>query len=108
MVRAALQLEQELRPGRRDAAAAVRVLRDGRHLGGETRLLSIWVADFRRLYDFGEANKPDLVVPPNKFNRAMRIDTPIANPLQHLPPQTVALPNSTRSTTCAATSRSAT
>ena len=34
-------------------------------------------------------------MPPNKFNRAMRIDSLIANPLQHLPPQTVALPNCT-------------
>jgi hypothetical protein len=67
----------------------------GGTLGGETRLLTIWVADFRRLYDFGEANRADLVVPPNMFNRAMRIDSLIANPLQHLPPQTVALPNST-------------
>ena len=34
----------------------------------------------------------------DKFNRAMRIDSLIANPLQHLPPQTVALPNSTPGT----------
>ena len=34
-----------------------------------------WVADFRRLYDFGEAGKPGLVVPAGEFNRAMRIDT---------------------------------
>ena len=67
----------------------------GGSLGGETRLLTIWVADWRRLYDFGEANKPGLVVPAAKFNNAMRIDSLIANPLQHLPPQTVALPNST-------------
>jgi hypothetical protein len=67
----------------------------GGNLGGDTRLASIWIADFRRLYDFGEANKPGLVVPPGKFNRAMRIDTRIVDPLQHLPPQTVGLPNST-------------
>ena len=90
--------------------AAVHVLGDGRrprrrHHG----CASIWIADFRRLYDFGEANKPDLTVPANKFNRAMRIDTRIVDPLQHLPPQTVGLPNSTpASTTCAGTSRSAT
>jgi hypothetical protein len=64
-------------------------------LGGEARLLTIWVADFRRLYDFGEAGRADLVVSANKFNRAMRIDSLIANPLQHLPPKTVALPGST-------------
>jgi heme peroxidase len=67
----------------------------GGNLGSDTRLASIWIADFRRLYDFGEANKPGLTVPANKFNRAMRIDTRIVDPLQHLPPQTVGLPNST-------------
>jgi hypothetical protein len=67
----------------------------GGNLGADTRLASIWIADFRRLYDFGEANKPDLTVPAGKFNRAMRIDTRIVDPLQHLPPQTVGLPNST-------------
>ena len=44
-----------------------------------------WVADFRRLYDFGEAGKPGLVVPPAKFNRAMRIDTRLSNELGQLP-----------------------
>jgi hypothetical protein len=64
----------------------------GGDLGGDTRLASIWIADWRRLYDFGEANKPNLTVPANKFNRAMRIDSRIVDPLQHLPPQTVNLP----------------
>jgi hypothetical protein len=67
----------------------------GGTLGDDTRLASIWIADFRRLYDFSEANKPELTVPANKFNRAMRIDTRIVDPLQHLPPQTVGLPNNT-------------
>jgi hypothetical protein len=67
----------------------------GGNLGLDTRLASIWIADFRRLYDFGEANKPGLTVPASKFNRAMRIDTRIVDPLQHLPPQTVGLPNNT-------------
>ena len=31
-------------------------------------------------------------MPANKFNRAMRIDSRIVDPLQHLPPQTVGLP----------------
>jgi hypothetical protein len=66
----------------------------GGDLGGDTRLASIWIADFRRLYDFGEANKPNLTVPANKFNKAMRIDTRIVDPLQHLPPQVVGLPDS--------------
>jgi hypothetical protein len=64
----------------------------GGDLGGDTRLASIWIADFRRLYDFGEANKPNLTVPAAKFNRAMRIDTTIVNPLQHLPPEALGLP----------------
>jgi hypothetical protein len=55
-------------------------------LGGGPRLPSIWIADFRRLYDFSEAGRADLTVPPGKFNRAMRIDTLIANPLKNLPP----------------------
>jgi hypothetical protein len=67
----------------------------GGDLGSDTRLASIWIADFRRLYDFGEANKPGLTVPASKFNRAMRIDTRIVDPLQHLPPQTVKLPKNT-------------
>jgi hypothetical protein len=47
---------------------------------------SIWIADFRRLFDFGELSppKPALVVPPNQFNRAMRIDTTLVNPLREL------------------------
>jgi hypothetical protein len=54
-------------------------------LGGELRLPSTWIADFRRLYDFNEAGKPDLTVPAGKFNRAMRIDTSLATPLESLP-----------------------
>jgi hypothetical protein len=54
-------------------------------LGGEPRLPSNWIADFRRLYDFGEANRPGLVVPADQFNRAMRIDTRLADPLRTLP-----------------------
>jgi hypothetical protein len=54
-------------------------------LGAGIRLPSNWVADFRRLYDFGEANRADLVVPPRKFNRAMRIDTRLVDALRLLP-----------------------
>jgi hypothetical protein len=54
-------------------------------LGGGSRLPSNWIADFRRLYDFGDANRNDLTVPTAKFNRAMRIDTRIAAALQTLP-----------------------
>ena len=54
-------------------------------LGGNKRLLGIWVADWRRMYDFGEAGRTDLVVPVEKSNTAMRIDTRLVNPLSHLP-----------------------
>ncbi len=57
----------------------------GGNLDGAPRLADIWVADFRRLYDFGEANRPNLTVPAGKFNRAMRIDTRVVNPLATLP-----------------------
>jgi hypothetical protein len=55
------------------------------NLGGELRLPSTWIADFRRLFDFGEAGRDNLVVPAAKFNRAMRIDTRLSNPLRTLP-----------------------
>ncbi len=54
-------------------------------LGGGLRLPSTWIADFRRLYDFSESGKANLVVPEGKFNRAMRIDTRLVNPLKNLP-----------------------
>jgi len=54
-------------------------------LGGNERLIGIWVIDWRRMYDFGEAGRPDLVVPANKSNTAMRIDTRLVDPLGHLP-----------------------
>ena len=53
-------------------------------LGGSPRLPSNWIADFRRLYDFTDAGRNDLV-PPDGLNRAMRIDTELANPLRNLP-----------------------
>ena len=54
-------------------------------LGGGSRLPSSWIADFRRLYDFNEAGRANLTVPEAKFNRAMRIDTTLVNPLASLP-----------------------
>jgi hypothetical protein len=48
-------------------------------------LRSSWIADFRRLYDFNEANRADLTVPAGKFNAAMRIDTRLTDPLKTLP-----------------------
>jgi hypothetical protein len=60
----------------------------GGSLGGATRLAADWTADFRRLYDFSEANKPELTVSAGMFNRARRIDTTLVNPLRNLPPET--------------------
>ncbi|HEX2045084.1 MAG TPA: heme peroxidase family protein [Gaiellaceae bacterium] len=54
-------------------------------LGGSQRLPSTWIADFRRLYDFREANRANLAVPEAKFNRAMRIDTTLVPTLRDLP-----------------------
>ena len=55
------------------------------NLGGFPRLISSWIADFRRLYDFPGGGHATLGVPAAKFNQAMRIDTRISNPLQFLP-----------------------
>jgi hypothetical protein len=65
----------------------------GGNLGGSPRLPSNWIADFRRLYDFKEANKPNLAVPAGKFNRAMRIDTTLVDPLKNLPTGSFGGPN---------------
>lgn len=54
-------------------------------LSGQFPLPSNWIADFRRLYDFAEAGRPDLVVPEARFNRARNIDTRLTDPLAHLP-----------------------
>jgi Animal haem peroxidase len=55
------------------------------NLGGFPRLISSWIADFRRLYDFPAGGHSTLGVTAAKFNEAMRIDTRIVNPLQFLP-----------------------
>ena len=61
-------------------------------MAGDEKLLTSWIADFRRLYDFNEAGRGDLVVPAAKFNRARRIDTKLAQPLAQLPQQTIGPP----------------
>jgi heme peroxidase len=65
----------------------------GGDLGGDTRLPSSWIADWRRMYDFGEAGKQNLKVPASKFNRAMRIDTTLVDPLKNLPTGAFGGPN---------------
>ncbi len=57
-------------------------------LGGGSRLPSNWIADWRRLYDLTETGRNDLRAPPGQFNRARRIDTLLADPLQ-VPPARV-------------------
>ncbi|QFZ18195.1 peroxidase family protein [Saccharothrix syringae] len=45
-----------------------------------------WIADFRRLYDFTEVDRPDLVPPtPNGGNVTKRIDSLLVDPLAQLP-----------------------
>ena len=49
------------------------------------RLPSNWVADFRRLFRFSAAGRPDLAVADSEFNPAMRIDASMVDPLRNLP-----------------------
>jgi hypothetical protein len=60
----------------------------GGNLGGERRLISSWIADWRRMYDFAAAGKPALAAPDGGVNLAMRIDTRLTDPLASLPPST--------------------
>jgi Animal haem peroxidase len=60
----------------------------GGNLGGGPRLPSNWIADWRRLYDFGEAGRANLTVPAARFNRAKAIDTHLVDPLANLPAKT--------------------
>ncbi len=60
----------------------------GGNLGGEPRLISSWIADWRRMYDFPAGGRPGLVAPGSGVNRAMRIDTRLTDPLASLPPRT--------------------
>ncbi|MDF1606311.1 heme peroxidase family protein [Nocardioides sp. YIM 152315] len=59
----------------------------GGDLGGEERLLSNWLADWRRMYDFPAGGHPALA-PPDEVNMAQRIDTLLTDPLKNLPPST--------------------
>lgn len=57
--------------------------------GSFERLPTNWIADFRRLYDFAEAGRDDLVVDPERegpgLNLTRRIDTLLVDPLRNLP-----------------------
>jgi hypothetical protein len=69
----------------------------GGNLGGDTRLATIWIADWRRMYAFADAGRADLA-PPNGVNKAMRIDTRLVNPLGDLPPGSFGGTNAERGT----------
>jgi hypothetical protein len=60
----------------------------GGNLGGDLKLPSNWIADFRRLYDFKAAGHNNLGVAAAKFNFAKAIDTRIVDPLANLPAAT--------------------
>jgi hypothetical protein len=55
--------------------------------GTVDRLPTNWIADFRRLYDFTEAGRPDLAAPAGSGggNVTKRIDTLLVDPLSQLP-----------------------
>ena len=65
----------------------------GGDLGGEIRLITSWVADFRRMYDFAAGGHPRLK-PASNVNQARRIDTRLTDPLANLPPSVFGGPNS--------------
>jgi hypothetical protein len=56
----------------------------GGTLGGNAKLASNWIVDWRRMYDFTDGGHPELAGP-NGVNRANRIDTLLADPLKFLP-----------------------
>ncbi|GGS27885.1 peroxidase family protein [Actinokineospora fastidiosa] len=63
---------------------------DDPNSGTVDRLPTNWIADFRRLYDFTEADRPDLAPPPGGGNVTKRIDTLLVDPLAQLPAGTFA------------------
>ena len=56
----------------------------GGPLGGNLKLASNWITDWRRMYDFPAGDHADLSAP-NGVNKALRLDTHVADPLQFLP-----------------------
>ncbi|WP_378733231.1 heme peroxidase family protein [Nocardia brasiliensis] len=60
---------------------------DNPNSGTVITLPTNWIADFRRLYDFTEADRPDLTAPvvSGGGNVTKRIDTLLVNPLTQLP-----------------------
>jgi heme peroxidase len=60
---------------------------DNPNSGTVDTLPTNWIADFRRLYDFTESNRPDLAPPAatGGGNVTKRLDTLLVNPLAQLP-----------------------
>ena len=85
MVRGAYNWNKIFDDGVRHARPALRLLGDERRPRRLSAPDQLWIADFRRLYDFPAGGHASLGVPAAKFNRAMRIDTTLVNPLQSLP-----------------------
>lgn len=54
-------------------------------VAGVDTLPTNWIADFRRLYDFTEAGRPDLAPTGTGGNVTKKIDTLLVNPLTQLP-----------------------
>ncbi len=52
------------------------------------RLPTNWTVDWRRMFDFTKADRPDLAAP-NGVNVASRIDTLVVNPLAELPHKSI-------------------
>ncbi|MBD8869930.1 peroxidase family protein [Nocardioides donggukensis] len=63
-------------------------------LGGNRRLPSNWIADWRRMYRLDQAGRADLKPPTGAFNPARRIDTGLVDPLAVLPPGSFGGPGS--------------
>ena len=57
----------------------------GGDLGGNKKLVSSWIADWRRMYDFPAGGRPGMPAPDSGVNRAMRLDTRLTDPLAFLP-----------------------
>jgi hypothetical protein len=92
MVRADYNWNAEFENGQGTLARLFEFSGTSGSLGGDSPLPFIWIADFRRLYNFGQAGRKDLVVPAAKFNRAMRIDASLVHPLARLPQETIGPP----------------
>ncbi len=66
-----------------------------RESGSFERLPTNWIVDFRRMYDFSEVGRADLVPPEGVPNAAMAIDTQLVDPLKTLPFGSFGGPNTT-------------